>query len=83
MKKHKLKKIFVIVNVKLVPVINYQPLHFLIVDFKSERLYKMKRGAGCGACAGDIARVLRDFRLDENYIYQKNHFFRKIFLIII
>ena len=57
-------------NVKLVPIIKSGALHFSVVYFKAERLYKMQRRSRRGTGARDVSRILRDLRLNENYIYQ-------------
>ena len=48
------------------PVIQARTLHPLIVNRKAERLDQVQHAARRRAGAGDVARVLRDLRLNQN-----------------
>ena len=58
------------------PVIQPRALHPLIVDRKSERFYQVQHAPGRRTGTGDVARILRDLRLDQNYI---EHIFSSFF----
>lgn len=56
-------------NVYLIPVIKARPLEMFVPEKKSQRADQVEAGSCRRTGPGDIAGVLRDFRLEENHIY--------------
>ena len=54
------------------PVIESRALELFVVDGEAHRLDDMQARAGGGAGAGDIARILRDFRFNQNEIERRH-----------
>ena len=60
------REVFVVGDVQFMPVIQPRALQLAVVDGKAERFDEMKRRAGCGAGARDVAGVLRDLRFEQD-----------------
>ena len=56
----KILPVLIIGDVEIVPVIKTGPLELGVIDRKAHRFNQMEPGAGRGAGAGDIPRVLRN-----------------------
>ena len=62
----KIVKTFVKSDIQQVPVVQPCAFELAVVDLESQRFHQMKRRACRRAGTCDVARVLRDFRLDED-----------------
>ena len=66
-----LQKVFHIIiigQIKEMPIIKTRSFELFIVYLKAHGADNMKPCTRCGACAGDIACVLRDLGLYKNYV---------------
>ena len=61
-------KIFVHVEIRQMPIIEPRALQRLVAYIEAYRLYQMHVATRCRRRAHNIARVLRDFRLNQYYI---------------
>ena len=53
-------------QVDLGPVVESCPLQVPVIKGKAQRLHQVEACRGCGAETGDISRIWRDFRLDQD-----------------
>ena len=68
MSRFKFFKAVVIVNLKLVPVVQTGALQIPVINGKTEGTNKVQPAAGNGTGSGYIAGVLRYFRLNQNNV---------------
>ena len=68
MSRFKFFKAVVIVNLKLVPVVQTGALQIPVINGKTEGTNKVQPAAGDGTGSGYIAGVLRYFRLNQNNV---------------
>lgn len=66
----------IICYIEQMPIIKPGTFQLSIIYLKSERTYKVKRTSGCGACAGNISRILRNFGLKKHNVQTHFMFFR-------
>ena len=59
-------EVHVLADVDEVPVVDPRPPNAMLVDPEAERPDEVEHGPGRGAEAGDVPRVRRNLRLDEN-----------------
>lgn len=60
------REVFVVGDVQLMPVVQARALQLAVVDGKAERFDEMKRRAGCGAGARDVAGILWDLGFEQD-----------------
>ena len=64
-----LVKRFVVMYFKVPLVVKSRAFELFVVDLKPHRLYDVQRRARAVASAGDVAGILRNFRLHKHNIY--------------
>lgn len=63
-----LRQVFVIMYLKLVPIIKSRAFHLFVVYLKAQRLYKVQCRPRNRTSARNISRVLRYLGFNQNYI---------------
>ena len=64
----KLAQALVVCNIQLMPVVQSGAFELAVVNGKAHGLHQVQGRTGAGAGAGDVPRVLRNLRFDQNNV---------------